>query len=412
MTSERSLRASSMSWKEPDKERDKHFLEALSDYLGQYSQSFDRNASCLSADDCSFNRERVSSLKVPSESLRVSFLAENDNQTKIEVPVFHGDGICPGEDMANDICMQERALRYLNKGDYEQAIAIFEDLLYIHVDRHGYHSQVVAYDLHYIGTGYIRCGQFDIALPYCDEAVRLRIDLFGANHDCVADSLQKLGIALVSVDEFVSALDAFNRALRIYRNIQEKLMVAKVLFKTGCVYYHISEYVAALAAFEEVLELIVNERACDRQLDVSEIYCNIGFVKLKLKQYGEAVIFLEDSLSIRRASLGGGHVDNLRILDCIAFAQAKLGNASKSIESYIDMTKVQSKVFGENNDSKTQAKMSIIFEKIHRYKDALECRQKVLKMQQNVNERKQTQRKIDQLKQAIKNQESEAQNWI
>ena len=76
------------------------------------------------------------------------------------------------------------------------------------------------------------------------------------------------------------------------------------------------------------------------------------------------------------------------------------------------MTKVQSEVFGENNDSKTQAKMSIIFEKIHRYKDALECRQKVLKMQQNVNERKQTQRKIDQLKQAIKNQESEAQNWI
>jgi len=188
MTSERSLRASSMSWKEPDKERDKHFLEALSGYLGQYIQSFDRDASSLPADDCSFNCERVGSLKVPSESLRVSFLAENDNKTKIEVPVFRGEGIYPNEDMANDMCMQERALRHLNKGDYEQAIAIFEDLLHIHVDRHGYHSQAVAYDLHYIGTGYIRCGQFDIALPYCDEAVRLRIDLFGSNHECVAVS--------------------------------------------------------------------------------------------------------------------------------------------------------------------------------------------------------------------------------
>jgi len=286
-----------------------------------------------------------------------------------------------GMDMAQ---VEIMAAEYLKMGHYDSALNLFEELLQKYTER-GYHQKNVGSTLHNIATCHIRSAKFDIALPFIEEAVRLRTDLLGSEDVEVAASLHKLGIVLVSLKHFVSALQAFHRSLRIYRvavgvRCSE---VVEVLFKIGCLHYQVNEYMAALLAFEEALEMeekLSNEETTIRK---AEILCHLGFAKIKLQQYGDSIICLNEALSIQNAKLGENHIDSLRVLDSIAYAHSKIGQLTKSLESYQKMMKVHIAVFGENSGTKTLIKMSTIYERLNDKKAALIIRKRVLALQKS-----------------------------
>jgi len=150
-----------------------------------------------------------------------------------------------------------------------------------------------------IFCSHIRLGRFGKAQPIIEEAIRLKMAFYGNNDVEVADSLHKLGIVFVSKNNFGSALQTFHRALRIYRSASELSQISEIIFKIGCIHFQINEFMAALMAFEEAMDIEQSLHIDGKPTDGrAEILCHLAFVKIKLKQYGDAIIFLEEALSV------------------------------------------------------------------------------------------------------------------
>eukprot|EP00815_Leptocylindrus_aporus_P009113 CAMPEP_0116067466 /NCGR_PEP_ID=MMETSP0322-20121206/11041_1 /TAXON_ID=163516 /ORGANISM="Leptocylindrus danicus var. apora, Strain B651" /LENGTH=679 /DNA_ID=CAMNT_0003554309 /DNA_START=215 /DNA_END=2251 /DNA_ORIENTATION=+ len=282
------------------------------------------------------------------------------------------------------VTTKNAAHKYFESGNYDKALLRFEELLKMHMLQEGYHHGSVATDFHNIATCHIRLGRFGKAQPIIEEAIRLKMAFYGNNDVEVADSLHKLGIVFVSKNNFGSALQTFHRALRIYRSASELSQISEIIFKIGCIHFQINEFMAALMAFEEAMDIEQSLHIDGKPTDGrAEILCHLAFVKIKLKQYGDAIIFLEEALSIKQANYGRLHVDTLRVLDSIAFAYSQVDDLEKSMETYKTMVEVQANVFGPKSGSKTLSKMSLVLERMKDLEGALSCRHKVLALQEN-----------------------------
>jgi tetratricopeptide (TPR) repeat protein len=126
------------------------------------------------------------------------------------------------------------------RGDFDEAIAIFESVVAEHP------TSAAAY--HQMGRCYMKLGDFKMAIKNLETAVRIGPDRTAARLD--------LGMLYITVDEISKAKAQFIRALsRRESNV-------KVLASLGIVHFIEKDYGKAISQFQDAIELNPANFAC------------------------------------------------------------------------------------------------------------------------------------------------------
>ena len=209
------------------------------------------------------------------------------------------------------------AAEHMKHGEYEEAIEVFEEILKGQQERYGQDHYRVGTALHNLGIVYLKSGDFDKAIEICSKAVNVRKESLVPNHPDVAVSLAQLGVAYLESQQYEDSLVAFREALHIRRTFlgSRHPKCAKILNNIGCSQYSMDDLEGSRLTFEEALaiqrEALGNIQTPEDALDppttqsntillsLASTLCNIGSIRLRLGQFEEAEIALEEALLVR-----------------------------------------------------------------------------------------------------------------
>jgi len=254
----------------------------------------------------------------------------------------------------------------------------------------------------------------------------------------LSTSLLKLGVCQLSLQKFDGAITSFQECLNLrrtllYRNHSSKGNtiepsdissaangVAQVLTHIGQLYFECGELLSSCTAFEEALVIQRGLLHVDKNDDndndnssnfrgdgsnhmefdgggsnncennvgkiphrndkatnimIAETLANLGTIRTKRKQFGLAVIALEDAVKFRQAIFKEGHNTLLQTMDNLAFAYSKDGKNAFALKVYKKMLRAQIATLGafHLDNAKTLTKMSIVHEKLGNYTEAYGC---------------------------------------
>lgn len=279
--------------------------------------------------------------------------------------------------------LQSDATEYLKTGNYPKAAELFEKIVHHQIQMNGEQDATVGTALHNVASVYIKMKHYDKAISFCLEAVRVRKIGMGEDHVDVASSLMKLGTVYCATEKREFALMAFREALSIRQNKlgMRDPGVGQVLGHIGVLHFEEGENLAALVSLQDALAIA--RLSEDGNHEKGEILCNIGTVRLKRKQYEQAIVALDESRRIQQLEYDDAHPIFMGTLNCLAYAHSKNGNNKEALRIYKKILRSQIAQHGafHVDCSRTLSKMSIIYEKMENYSNAKDCTTEVLAIQ-------------------------------
>jgi non-specific serine/threonine protein kinase len=228
------------------------------------------------------------------------------------------------------------ALAY-QQGDYERAVAFFEEGMALRCDLGD--SWGIADSLNSLGNVAFRQGDYGRATALYEESLTLMCVL--EDRQGMARSLSNLGNVASQQGEFGRAAVLHEKALALLRALGDRASVALVLNNLGGVANRLGEYARAAALFEESLAL---RRALGDRWGVAASLGNLGSVAHQRGEYARAQTLLAESLQLSR-ELGARHllVLELEILVWVAAAcgppqrAARLGGAAQALREALEV---------------------------------------------------------------------------
>jgi hypothetical protein len=142
----------------------------------------------------------------------------------------------------------------LRRGDYENALKVFEKILKGLQSRHEHKPHhLIGSTLHNIGVVQMWQGKFAEALYSFLNAVAMRREALPTNHPDIAVSLVRQGFAQLALDQLGCASDSFKQALDLCP--LENASRAKILNNLGVVQYLKQDLISAVKGFTSALEI-------------------------------------------------------------------------------------------------------------------------------------------------------------
>jgi len=277
--------------------------------------------------------------KSSSESVASSSVASSSSQSQLELQRSHAE--------RNLKAIHRLASQHLQFGEFDEAIDVLEESLRGVKEMCGERHYRVGTTLHNISTVHMMQKKYIDAIHVCRKAVEIRRATLGSSHPDLAVSYAQLGMAHLELEEHKFAFMAFSNALKIRKQIMSHrdLKIARLLNNIGCCLFELGKLTEATVAFDEALKIqrinmkhIQEENAIDvfsnqrsvrnaaagsvkqNLLSIASTLCNLGSIKLRLKEYEDAAVFLEEALLIQQSVWGDKHatVANTKdSLDCI-----------------------------------------------------------------------------------------------
>jgi len=273
----------------------------------------------------------------PESRVRISFPVDIDEEQIMDAEL-HLEGV------------YGQAVEHLEHGEHAEALELFELTLRSHEEKYGHNHHLVGTALHSIGILHLFSENYEKAFPCFEEAVQIRRSVLGPDHPDVSASLGKAAIVLFALHQFDASLSNFCSALSLLRRIlgYSNHQVAKILNNIGCVHYEYGGLLAALKAFEEALEiqeeLILSASSNESRLNLAGTMCNIGFILVKRKEYGEAIVVMNKALKIIKEVLGNKADNDERVQTALgnlayamAFANSQCEEEDEGISEMIEM---------------------------------------------------------------------------
>lgn len=277
-----------------------------------------------------------------------------------------------GDDNSEEVERFERALRQkhtkackaMANGVYDIALQEFESILSDLLGKFGNKHERVGAALHNVAIANLRSGNLDDAMDAIEEAITVRSRSLGRSHPKVADSLVELGIILLSMEEQEDSLKVFERALQLRRMEREEmysqediddsnLKIAKVLNNMGCVNFEQDHLGSAMKYFDEATKLqkavfrSVFNFSCGYDtsspgiLTMASTMCNMGYVAIEQKNFGEAVKIFTTSLQIQQAVLEPGNKLVQTSLENVGYCHTMMNNYDKALKAYEEIWETQ-----------------------------------------------------------------------
>ena len=211
--------------------------------------------------------------------------------------------------------MNAAAVKHVDNGEYDMALAAFEQVLDAYIEMYGELHPLVASTYHNLGMVHSKraallldgtyhqghCRQQ--ALECFQAAARTGRDSLGPNHPNVAVSLVRIGFLLLQARQYQNAFITFREALRIrmaHYGTMPNSLVANLYNNLGVCKMHMGQYnegsshlKTALDIQREVLRAKRQEKGVTRGelrnclLEVGDTLCNLGGLYLEwIRQQG------------------------------------------------------------------------------------------------------------------------------
>ncbi|MEM8543989.1 MAG: CHAT domain-containing protein [Cyanobacteria bacterium P01_H01_bin.119] len=254
--------------------------------------------------------------------------------------------------------LQLQGYQQLGQGNYEAAIALFEQALAQFRARSN--PAEVAVTLNLMGQAYGSLGQPDAAIAVYQEALDLARRL--GNTQIEADSLNNLGTIAYNIDNYDEALTYFEQALDLNRTLDDQSQTATILVNLGAVAQSLGDYAQSIAYLEQSVTLF---RALGDRASEAYAMTQLGLSYVRSGRYPEALVELQAAISIQQAvgnrsleaaalnvlsltyfrlgqleRAGGGWQQALEILQSVnspvtsAYVLGNLGGVQESLEQY------------------------------------------------------------------------------
>ncbi|MGC4021881.1 MAG: tetratricopeptide repeat protein [Cyclobacteriaceae bacterium] len=258
---------------------------------------------------------------------------------------FIGIGYFYKADYKKDQAYQEKALEYAKQhqlkiqtsnafnslaishqyqGNYTQALECYLQALQFEEQTKNYSGQMKV--LANLGTFWRRQGDYPKAIEYSERALRLA-DSVKDSKPAQANVHTTLGNTYINLKQFEKALPHFELALKINREIDQKLPVINSVNNLGFCHYNMDNYDKAESYFLEAIKLSDKISApLERTLsliDLAEVY-------LAKKNPARALPLAKEGFSLAKST---GHRENLlTAYKTLASIYQALGNSSTAFD--------------------------------------------------------------------------------
>ncbi len=250
------------------------------------------------------------------------------------------------------------------QGDYNRAQRYFQFL----VDVNGPDLDDIGRIICYTYLGYILSekGEYEQAMDHYQQVLSIKQRMFGQDHPSFGETYSNIGTIHVALGQYGDAIKYFQRSLSIdlsYQS-QNRTEISTTYNNLGQAYLEIADFPNAKANFEKALEK-------DEELGLNTIkhpdmaitYHNLGSYYNVMKEHPKAIEYYEKALIIQKASLPHDHPSRIITESSIAEACFNSGNQKDALEKYLSILDTKLKMRPPNFPSvaKTYMNLGIIY---------------------------------------------------
>ncbi len=246
--------------------------------------------------------------------------------------------------------LEQSGIEQYQKGQYAQALELFQRSLVIKEQVLGTNHPEVATTLNNLALSYAAQGEYSKAEPLYQRSLALRERVLGANHPDVAQSLNNLALLYRKQGQYSKVEPLYQRSLAI---LQQTLgashpNVAAVLNNLAGLYQAQGEYSKAEPLLQR--SLAIREQALGtNHPEVATTLNNLARLYQKQGQYAKAEPLLQRSLAIREQALGTNHPEVATTLNNLALLYEKQGQYAKAEPLYQRSLVILEQALGTNH---------------------------------------------------------------
>jgi len=242
------------------------------------------------------------------------------------------------------------ALEYRNKGKYENAIKLFENVLHEQKKNSGPESPEVAVILTDMGTTYGLIGKFNKAEECFEKCINIWENIVGETHPNIALSLINRSAVFTMKNEHLKAINDSEKALSIFKKefgLQNK-HTADCLKNMAVIHMGLGNYKKAIELDESSVS--IHKSIYGQMHGKTGLAINNLATDYKLNnEYEKALSLYEEALTIYKKNEPAFKQQYAQTLDNIADVYLQLKNEDLAINFYNDSLKLNELIFGNNH---------------------------------------------------------------
>lgn len=218
----------------------------------------------------------------------------------------------------------------------------------------------------------------DSGLTYCNQAL-LMAKTAGWEKG-IGNAYNILGICQIIKSDYTAAISSWNTALRIFKSIDDKRDMLKVIGNLGGIYQYQGDYPHALQHYFEALKY-AEDLGDKRSVAINK--GNIGTAYEELGQYNKALQYYEEAVKIcQELGMLQFHASYLGNIGIIYRDKQQYGKALQCLDSSLSENEKLGNTEGILRDI---VNIGVIYEQQHDYNTALDYYFKVLRQAREVN---------------------------
>jgi tetratricopeptide (TPR) repeat protein len=270
-----------------------------------------------------------------------------------------------------------------NQGEYEKAIAYYENLLEINERTLSLNHSQLASSYNNIGLAYNKMGKYSKALSFHEKALEIRQQILPPIHPNLATSYNNIGKVHDNMGQYSKALSCFEKALTIWQEIHPSNHPDLAIShgNIGAEYVNIGKYSEALSHFQRTHE--IRKRVLpSNHPDLAASYNNIGMVYGNLGEYSKAVSYFEEALEIVQKTVSPNHPDLATFYNNIGGMYDKIGEYWKALFYFQIAYVIRRKILSPNHPylAASYNNIGFVYYKMGKYSKALSYYEKALKI--------------------------------
>jgi tetratricopeptide (TPR) repeat protein len=179
---------------------------------------------------------------------------------------------------------------------YDNALLLADSVLQNSKEINYNKGQLTAYRF----KGYIkvRQQQYAEALEHYNKALRL-LQKSDTHKKTEADLYLNFSSIYSSLAEFETQLDYLNRALKIYKELEDKSGIASCLNNIGNVHHSLEQYADAKRFMDEAYQII---NQTQDSLKIARMASNLANQYFKVKDYEKAAVLFNEAINLHKAT--------------------------------------------------------------------------------------------------------------
>ncbi len=196
--------------------------------------------------------------------------------------------------------------------------------------------------------------EIEKAIDAFEKAIKLSKEI--NNLSVIPTALNNLGYIYKQQGDILRALELYHQALKLNQKLNEKEEIALSLNNIGSIYFYQKEYEKALKYYRDALLI---EKEHKSQKAVARLYSNIGSIYKEQKKYELAIEYFDQSIKIyQELKIQRGYATSLSKKTSIEFELLKDTSTSihlDLLQNFVNKHKESFKIYNEIEDNEGKA---------------------------------------------------------